>query len=79
MAGCVVMGMGRRCCFFAPPPSDSSGGRGEGGGSPKRRLESIGSGHLTLTSGNLASPSTPITLERGGRASFLSWELVDAS
>lgn len=71
------MGLGRGYWFFAFPTSDSPGGRGEGGGNPKRRPESMGSGRLTLTSGNLAvhkslKPHPPLP-------SFLSWESVDMS
>lgn len=72
------MGLGRRYWFFALPASDSPGGRGEAGGIPKRRLENMGSGRLTLTSGNLAvhkslgpHPPTPIISFMGiGRHEF---------
>lgn len=78
LAGCAVMGLGRGSWFFALPTSDSPGGRGEGRGIPKRRPESMGSGRLTLTSGNLAvhkslkpHPPTPIISFMGiGRHEF---------
>lgn len=54
VADCVVMGTRGGYCSFALPTSDSSGGRGEGGAVQKRRPESRGLGHRTLTSGNLA-------------------------